>query len=77
MERPVGIEPTITGWKPTALPLGYGRINITHHDRLERVAGIEPATFYLASRCSSTELHPHLVIKSGGPGGVRTHMRAD
>lgn len=25
MERPVGIEPTMAGWKPTALPLGYGR----------------------------------------------------
>lgn len=27
LERPVGIEPTIAGWKPTALPLGYGRIS--------------------------------------------------
>ncbi len=50
----------VGGWKPPALPLSYGRI-ITHHDRLERAAGFEPATFYLASRRSSTELRPHLV----------------
>lgn len=25
VERIVGIEPTLTGWKPVALPLGYTR----------------------------------------------------
>lgn len=25
MERVVGFEPTLTGWKPIALPLGYTR----------------------------------------------------
>jgi hypothetical protein len=36
---------------------------------LERMTGFEPATVYLASRNSTTELHPH-----GGPGGSRTRV---
>lgn len=35
---------------------------------LERITGIEPVAFSLATRCSSSELHPH----SGAPWWDRT-----
>lgn len=54
MERPAGIEPALGGWKPPALPLGYGRI-ITIHHAPERPVGIEPTSFDLASRRSTPE----------------------
>lgn len=55
---------------------------------VERMAGLEPATFCLASRHSTTELHPHVSVlvppdlhvdrltgsynKYGGRDGIRT-----
>ena len=65
MERPVGIEPTITGWKPIALPLGYGRIIITHH--LEPGDGIEPPRAckdHLQHFMDSTRRHTRLTRHS-------------
>ncbi len=75
MERPAGFEPAYRGWKPRTSPLGQGRnlendvqspFNLirlnAHLVKLERVKGIEPSTFCLASKRSASELHPHVCV---------------
>lgn len=66
-ERVTGIEPVSLAWKARAQPLYQTRVVFSyappdlHVDRLERMAGLEPATFCLASRHSTTELHPRSI----------------
>lgn len=56
-------ELTLTGWKPIALPLGYGRLNLVPD------IGLEPITYRLSSGCSSQDE----LIRHGASDGVPTH----
>jgi hypothetical protein len=53
-EATSGFEPLVQLLQSRALPLGDVAWN-----RMERETGIEPATFSLARRCSTTEPLPH------------------
>ncbi len=63
-EATSGFEPLVQLLQSRALPLGDVAWN-----RMERETGIEPATFSLARRCSTTEPLPHdsCVCKSKVP----------
>lgn len=54
MEPTAGTDPASPGWRPGALPLSYvGMVRLGVPRRLERSAGLEPATFALARRRSA------------------------
>jgi hypothetical protein len=73
MEATSGLEPLVQLLQSRALPLGdvaaqtyhvhtYARTSVnicTCEVKRERETGIEPATFSLARRCSTTEPLPH------------------
>jgi hypothetical protein len=53
LEAPPRLELGVELLQSSALPLGYGA-----RTKMERKTGFEPATFSLATRCSTTELFP-------------------
>ena len=57
-EATSGFEPLVQLLQSRALPLGDVAVPHSIQER-ERETGIEPATFSLARRCSTTEPLPH------------------
>ena len=56
LEATSGLEPLVQLLQSRALPLG----DVAEEG--ERETGIEPATFSLARRCSTTEPLPHIAL---------------
>ena len=72
VEQPAGIEPAMGGWKPPALPLGDGCVELV------RGGGFEPPSFCVSDSCSDrTELSPRDVdvLQAEGPR-LRLRSRA-